>query len=253
MKIGRWTLIWGLVAFLGCSAPHDNPLDPKSDRYPGPPPAEVDLWGRARSVHISRHGTSDTYSVVVELDGPDVGIVTEASVTFEGSPPVSLRQTIASDMWTVSLPAGNFTGSQLGGAIGLPFLFTARDADGRVYEVGPVYMWRVITDTPLVLSPSNGDTVSAWPVLEWQAFAANFTFGYRAEIVNKTEAFETVIWTSSLLPSNVLSLQMLDSLSPGDYYWTLTVVDSFANSSRSKQGAFVVDSLFTLFSPRILP
>jgi len=237
-----WSGIAGLLLLMGCAAPHDNPLDPDSSLYSGPPPTEAQLEGTVRSLHIARQGLSDTYSVVAELLGEDIPRITEATVSFDGRAAVALQIT-GNGTWGANFSAGYFNDPQLGGVVGRPFLFIARNGDNALHEIGPAYMWRVITGTPLALSPSGGDTVSALPVLEWEAFAANFPFGYRADVVKITEAFETVIWSSPLLPSGVLSVQPDVSLAGGDYYWTITVLDSFENLSRSRQGAFVVDTL----------
>lgn len=246
VKLRLWTAAVGFWLLLGCSAPHDNPLDPDSYLYSGPPPTEAALEGKVRSLHIARQGLSDTYSVAAELLGEDIARITEASVSFDGRAAVVLQPTSTGTLGA-NFSAGYFGDSQLGSVIGRPFLFTARNGDNSVHEIGPTYMWRVITGTPLVLSPSGGDTVSAQPVLEWEAFAAGFPFGYRADVVLITEAFETLVWSSALLPSGVLSVQPEVSLAGGDYYWTITVLDSFENLSRSKQGAFVVDTLLTVF------
>jgi len=93
-----------------------------------------------------------------------------------------------------------------------------------------------------VISPDSGETVLKYPTFIWHAFEADFPVGYQASVINLSEGIETAVWTSALLSDTVLSLKEPDSipLPNGDYYWTITVQDSFENTSRSKEGTFTV-------------
>ena len=50
-------------------------------------------------------------------------------------------------------------------------------------------------------------------------------------ILKVEQQFETIVWTSDLLSSDEIEVQVDDSLDDGDYYWTLSMIDSFENSS----------------------
>jgi hypothetical protein len=238
-------LLFGFgLLFIGCSAPHDNPLDPASSRYvePVPTPDPAQLSGHIHSVHISYiFPSTDSYAVVAELDGADASLQDSVWVAYNGYPPVALSR-IQAGLWSTRFAAVYFGDPQLGGIVGHPFVFTARDAEGVISTTDSVYMWRVIEGVPAVASPTALDTVSYNPTLNWQAFTASFPFGYQAKVINTTEEVETVVWTSALLQATVRAAQCPDSLPDGNYYWTITVVDSFQNTSRSKQGTFVVRS-----------
>jgi len=237
-------LVGVLWLWCGCSAPHDNPLDPSSPRYRGPDPTPAQLTASVRSVHISRNfPTTDSYSVITELDGPDAARQVSAWVAYDGGSAVALLRT-APATWATIFAASYFQYPNLGTVVGHPFMFTAQDADSGIHLVGPAYMWRVIEDVPQLASPVLSDTVySATPTYSWDRFDADFPFGYEVNVVNLTAGFETTVWTSPLLPSgsdSILSVQQPESLLDGDYYWTITVEDSFENSSRSKEGGFTI-------------
>jgi len=240
----RWTFtLMGLLA-LGCSAPHDNPLDPASDRYrPATSPAA--LSGSVRSVHVSRNFPStDTYSVVAELGGNDAMLQDSAWVSFAGRTPVALSRTSAF-AWATVFAASYFFADDphLGSVIGLPFDFSALDQDGNRHTVEPVYLFRVIEGVPRVLEPDSLDITGSHPVLAWEPFSSGFRpFYYRPAVHMEAEGFQFIVWTAPLLPDTVLQIQIPDSLADGQYYWTVTVLDTFQNSSRSKEGLFLVQA-----------
>jgi hypothetical protein len=225
-------------------------LDPISPRYRGAIPVPAVLTGTVRSVHISRiFPSTDSYSVVAELGGQDAGLQDSAWVAFNSGSGVGLVR-LGPTLWGTIFSASYFHAPDfphLGTVVGRPFLFTARDGQGLMHETGPAYMWRVIEGVPGVLSPKADSAntpaqVDAHPDYVWEPFSSDFPFGYEVNVINMTEGFETTVWTSPLLGDTVLTMQQPDSLPlpAGDYYWTVTVEDSFENSSRSKQGMFTV-------------
>ena len=234
-----WLTIGLLLLWSGCSAPHDNPLDPASKHYVAPPAEAPSLSARASSLHISRNFGTDSYSVICELYGSDAALQDSAWVTFDTSDAVSLSRTDPNTLATV-FASSYFQDPHLNDVLGRPFLFTSKDNHGTVHHVGPVYMWRVIETVPELTSPTSSDTVDSHPKFSWHPFTATYPFGYLAEVINVTEGFETLAWTSPLEPESVLFVDYPDSLPDGDYYWTLSVVDSFQNSARSKEGDFTV-------------
>jgi hypothetical protein len=242
MRRRLWAAIFGLAALLGwsgCSAPHDNALDPGSQHYVAPSLPAANLSGRARSLHISRKFGSDTYSVICELFGSDAARQDSAWVSFNGQDSVSLSRTDPATLSTV-FAASYFGDTRLSSVLGCPFTYQSKDNGGASHVIGPVFMWRVIESSPALTSPSGDDTTDAHPKLTWNAFSAAYPFGYRADVVNLTDGFETAAWTSPLLHDSILHVECPDSLPEGEYYWTIAVVDCFQNSSRSKEGTFTV-------------
>jgi hypothetical protein len=242
-------LLCGIGLWLaGCNAPHNNPLDPASPNY-RTPADPLRLTGLVHSEHISYYlfPTTDSYAVIAQLSGEDAVLQDSAWVSYDSGNPVGMDR-IAPDRWSARFAASN-TDPQLETVIGQPFVFTVRDYHGVMTTLDPLFMWRVIADVPKVTSPSAYDTVGAFATLVWEPFSAHFPFGFRAEIISTTQVPAASVWSSGLLQDTARTIQCPDSLPNGDYYWTITVVDSFQNTSRSKQGTFVVEAI----APEPLP
>ncbi len=209
------------------------------------PPVELppspQFWARVRSVHISRNfPTTDVYQASVEFRETNGETLDSAWVQFKQTSRVTLGYDSVYHVWSVRLSASFFGDPYMETAVGWPFLFTAKSDSGE-YEFGPRYLARVITGTPRVIAPANEDTVSASPLLTWEHFSAGFAFGYRATVIDPSGITGTdTVWISDLLPVTQTEIQMTDTLISAQYYWTVTVVDSFENVSRSKEGEFVV-------------
>jgi hypothetical protein len=226
------------LLWLGCSAPHDNPLDPESDRYhPLTPPQQ--LSARVRSMHVSRNFPStDTYLVIAELFGADAPDQDSAWVSYKNYAAERLGWDSTAQIWVTNFSTSYFNDPHLGSVIGQPFVFAARRGAIRT-SVGPVYLFRVIESVPQLTSPTGEDTVGSQPTLIWPMFTGGFPFEYLVIVIRVNTSNDTV-WVSPRLPSSVLSAQVPDSLVDGTYYWTITVFDEFENSSRSKEGVFYV-------------
>lgn len=237
-KLLLLVIVAASIGFLaGCSAPHDNPLDPAADGYRRP----LDLVGRIRSVHVDRL-TTDIYYVLAELDGSDAEHLDSAWTQYDS------RESVRMDSIGPALWSSVLTGSYLGDAtlrsVRQPFYFRARDYMGWSHECPPAYLWRVIEDSPRLQSPASGDTLGPRPVLEWQPFAATYPFGYQVAISNVTDPLNpAAAWSSLRYSSDVLSVVVGDSLADGRYTWSVSVLDQWDNISRSLDGYFIVDFL----------
>ena len=189
---------------------------------------------RVRSEHVSHNfPTQDNFTIVPEFT------VTSTNPTID-----SARVCYRNNMWYTMNLVGGIWGSRISystlsssiAVIGQPFTYLIWDENGDSTSVGPAYLFRVIEAVPVLLSPMNYDTVSSFPVLTWQSFSSNFPVTCQATVSNGDEA----VWSSPVLPSTQLTVTVTDSLPNRDYYWTLTVLDSFQNFSRSKEGNFRV-------------
>jgi hypothetical protein len=228
-------LIWG------CAAPHDNPLDPKSDHYvaPQPEPEPVVFGTQIYSVHLARFGFSDSYSVIAHLsETASTPEVDSAWVTYDGRDRVRMTaQPPTYDLWATQFAASYFHDS-LDAVIGRSFIFEVRDAADSTYVLDPVYLYRFIEEVPLVIEPDSQDVVTPYVVLKWQRAAAGYPYQCRAAITSNLTGIE--LWASDLMSSTADSAVVTDSLANGDYFWTVTIIDDFANTSRSKEGFFTV-------------
>ncbi|MCB9391432.1 MAG: hypothetical protein H6506_02135 [Calditrichaeota bacterium] len=230
-----------------CSAPHDNPLDPESANYVAPiPPEEIEpvptFQARVRSVHTARlFPTTDSYSVLTEL-WPDSAIQID-SVKVHYDSRAAVRMSLTNEgRWAATFTSSYFQDDYLESVVGQPFDFLVHSSKDS-HEVGPVYLFRVLQATPVVTSPDSNQVVGHQPQFNWEPFSALFPFRYQVAL-DRILDFSIVarIWASDTLSSNQRIVQYPDSLEDDDYYWTLYVYDEFTNSSRSREGYFVVEA-----------
>ncbi len=232
---------------LACSAPHDNPLDPASENYRPPviPPEELPVptfQTRVRSVHTARlFPTTDSYSVLTELWPDSVIEIDSVKVRYKTRAPV--RMSLTNDArWAASFSSSYFSDNRLESVVGQPFTFVVYTPEDS-HAVGPTFLFRVLQETPVVESPDSNQVAGPFPELVWQPFSAFYPFRYQAA-VDRILEFSIVVrvWVSDTLPSSNTSVQVPDSLEDDDYYWTLFVYDDFNNSTRSREGYFLVEA-----------
>ena len=128
--------------------------------------------------------------------------------------------------------------------IGRAFELYVKDKFGAVVKSDPNYVTRIIEQIPILLNPSQGDTISNQPLeLFWEPIFLPYNFHLSIEIMNINEfGFPTPIDFIDAISSNKSSYIYTTVLNPGLYFWTLYIMDDFGNSSRSKEGAFVISS-----------
>lgn len=136
--------------------------------------------------------------------------------------------------------------SSLNQMIGRTLAVQVREQGGSVYTVGSTMITRIIDQEIETISPKNQDTVtSVTPTLRWKRFIPGFTFSYKLEVyTNETEP--KLQWTKSGISSDSISTVVLPALittpTNNSFYWTISCVDEFNNSNRSKPSSFVCDT-----------
>jgi hypothetical protein len=128
--------------------------------------------------------------------------------------------------------------------IGQEFKLNVQDKFGAIVNSSPHFVSRIIEHIPVLLTPSQGDTVATQPFeLSWENVFLPYNFHLGIEIMNINDfGFPTPIDFIDSVPSNASSYLYTSPLDPGTYFWTLYIIDNFGNSSRSKEGAFVISS-----------
>lgn len=192
-------------------------------------------------MHTSRNASSqDIYSVMTEAWSSEQDLIDSVWVAYRETEPVSLRLT-PQGIWSARFSASYLHDPQLGGVVGQPFAFSVLSKEDSIYELSTAYLFRVIESTPVLIEPRAADTVSAFPELRWAPFTASFPFTYLVSVVKPDTGFEVMVWATEPLDADSNRVTVGDSLDNATYYWTLTVLDVFENSSRSKEGYFVVN------------
>jgi hypothetical protein len=130
-----------------------------------------------------------------------------------------------------------------------PLRIRSKDSSNAVNLSTPFYVSRIIENTATPTYPtintttSQKDTTGSTPLFQWSP--PDVTFNYTYTLTLSFVLSDNVVWTSAKVNSYSLQLQYpADSsgltLSPGNYIWTISVVDDFGNYSRSKEAPFVV-------------
>ncbi|MBU0691636.1 hypothetical protein KKC97_06570 [bacterium] len=227
---------------LSCNAPHDNPLDPESKYFNGSKYSLEDFAGCVRSLHTSRSfPTTDVYSVIVEGSMSQDVEMDSVWVIYRNRTPVELER-LDLGLWGTILSSAYFntTDPQMIGVMGQPFVISFAVTGDEIYTLEPLYLIRLIEETPRLISPAAYDTVGQQPLLKWETFSAPYEIRYQASVWRDEVGFEVETWSSDFLPDSVHEIETGETLVVGNYYWVLYVIDEFLNRSRSHEGEFVV-------------
>ncbi len=145
-------------------------------------------------------------------------------------------------IFLLTLGADSLPGQNLDTLVGQKILFRAVDREGAVVTEELPGITRLMRELPVPLFPSGVDTVYSDTNFVWQRYGASFHVRYRGEVVRiegggpagVVATFETY------RPEDTVQRFDYSLLRPGDYYWTLEVIDRFGNSSRSAEELFRV-------------
>jgi hypothetical protein len=131
--------------------------------------------------------------------------------------------------------------------VGKPLTIHSKDRSNARGISSPFTITRIIENgaTPTSPAPLNNDTTSSTPLLMWTPPAVTFRYTCTLSIAHVDAGTESVVWTYNGLDFSNEQIQYPgDSngqpLQPGNYVWTISVVDEFGNYCRSKEAAFVV-------------
>lgn len=116
------------------------------------------------------------------------------------------------------------------------------DAAGNTGLGPPLSLVRVIEQSPQTERPQSLAVVGPMPTLVWRPLQLPFAFTYRVDVFLVVEeiGLPTLIERHEDIAPSITSLDVETELIPGDYFWTVWVVDTFGNRSRSKEAGFQV-------------
>src|SRR5690606_10557784 len=150
-----------------------------------------------------------------------------------GSLPGSFQQVV---------PADSFPTGSVHAVLGESAFVRIRDRDGHE-ALHPLSMpVRVIDDTPVAVSPQGLETVTdPRPLLTWARLDLPYPMTYRVEVVRDEANTDILVQEIVDISADSVSVRLPIPLSTGSYYWTVWVVDSHGNASRSKEAGFLVN------------
>lgn len=225
-------------------------------------PARVQVWEATRlefhldalprfqdvhvtSSHISRWWPIDDLYLlnlslrVLDGDGQndlETVLVSIPSLAFLDT----VQQTMNLEQYALSVDHRLFGLENLQDLLGVPIEFIARDRAGNRSESKEYFLARVIEELAVTESPRGLASVSGQPVLKWQVPSLSFQHTLRVEVHRDDAGIVSRAWFKDQIPATADSIQVEQILPSGTYFWTVSIVDSFGNSSRSKEAAFRV-------------
>lgn len=187
-----------------------------------PPPQE--LFRLNLQVEMGdRDGLADIDEVWFEIPALDYRADLSAQTT-----PGSFGRLIQGDSLPATLPA----------LLGQEMFLYASDRTGAINVSEKQAIFRVIESSPLAVSPRDLSLLdTSAPILAWEAIAINYPFTYMVDVVRVDNNIQNLVRSIPDIPSDSTSLQ-LDALAAGEYFWTVSIVDNFGNTSRSREAGF---------------
>ena len=191
-----------------------------------PPPEELfSLEIRAIAEDIDGVADIDSIWVVIE----QYSLFDPVSVEIE---PGIYVHTIASEELPVTMEA----------LLGQEIQLVAKDRGGALNFSVSQSLVRVIHTTPLAVSPQELNALSnPQPTFTWEAVTLEYPFTYQVDVVQFNQNVQRIIQTIRDIPSTATSIEAQDPFAPGDYFWTVSVVDEFGNRSRSREAGFRIE------------
>jgi hypothetical protein len=199
---------------------------------------------RLNTAHISRWWPQESayeLEVVADVSDPD-GLNDIVSVRLllpdEGFA-VALSARNAPGRYGATIPQNQLPGGSLHAFVGHDFVVEVRDQPGFSASVKRQIV-RIIEAVPEALEPHELETTGPEPLLRWEALRLPYAFTYRIDVVRVSPDVHTVVKSVAGIASTEITYQISDPLDPGEYYWTVSVVDAFGNRSRSREAGFRV-------------
>ncbi len=224
---------------------------------------EITLWGhqqpvlhldalprfeqvKIRTRHISRWWPPDDLYfleirvILTDADGP-----TDIAAAYFSFPDAAVADTLLPgdqmNEFSKTIEQRDLPLTSLQELIGRPLFLYANDRAGYSSTSGPYYITRIIEELATPDSPKGLETAPNPPVLHWIHSRGQYTYSYTAEIYRDDGGVVTRVWRQEGIPAATDSARVQQPLSTGIYFWTVSVVDRFGNTGRSKEAAFRIE------------
>ncbi len=188
-----------------------------------------------------------TVDVMANLTDPNGVTQVDSVWFFVDSLQYPLFFSSTSHVFETTLSKYDFPSNTINWLIGKPLQIRSKDVFGAVGISMPFYVTRIIENTATPASPisGNGDTTNSTPLFQWTPPGVTFNYTYMVQCSQVDAGTETLVWSLGNISSTTLQQRLPGDgsgfvLVPGNYVWSITIVDNFGNTSRSKEAAFVV-------------
>lgn len=199
---------------------------------------------------IDQYYPSPQYFVEVDASVSDPNGITDVdSVWFVVADTIQypMDYSPSTKLFQVTIYKYDFPTNTIQWLVGKPLTIRSRDRSRAISNSSPFTVTRIIENgaTPTSPTPLNNDTTDSTPLLMWTPPAVTFSYTYTLVIASVIAGTESVVWTYKGLNFFNEQIQFPNdgtgqTLDPGNYVWTISVVDEFGNYCRSKEASFVV-------------
>ena len=156
---------------------------------------------------------------------------------------LGVRKALGYDLLTkwfsTSLSLTDINTDDIEKVIGKEFSIIVKNTSAKETIIGSSQIKRVINNDITFYSPSSNDTVSSQPTFSWKRFSAGYSFNYQIEVYTN-EIDPSLVTEIDNVSSDSISYTCPTTLSQGDYFWVIWVIDEFQNRARSKPASFLV-------------
>jgi hypothetical protein len=201
---------------------------------------------RALSARVSTHESEnprlfwEVIATVADRDGANDVKRVRVEISEPAFSDTLARASVTGD-WQRIFTSDELAGVNFHNLVGKPAQIVAEDLPGEWVVSAAFYLARIISEEPQPLAPANGEIIlTHTPVLRWQLPAIPFEHVLRVEVFRLDAGFPVLILTVPNLQAGTTSLPYPGSLTSGSYFWTVQIVDSYGNISRSKEASFQV-------------
>lgn len=197
------------------------------------------------SCHISRWWPQNDlflFEIMTEVQDLD-GVSDIEFVQFE-IPELNFSDTLqvtqSPGLFTTRITESRLPGGNLQNVLGREIMVKAADRVGFENSSQPKFLARIIEQIPIFESPV-GDTLEvSKPLLKWRSMNVPFNFNYKVEVFRVDQGILNVVDSLTNIDQSTISVRVTETLPPGTYFWTVSVVDEFGNWSRSKEASFFI-------------
>jgi hypothetical protein len=196
---------------------------------------KIDQWWPGAEYYANIYASVTDPNGIAELD----------SVWFKDEEDeIPMSYSLTDKKYEVRIDSSMLSMGYLEWLVGRPLTIYAKDQHNAVAHSNTFYVSRIIQDEPTPVYPTSGDTVTFPFQMNWNAPNVSFDYSYTINVVRVQSGTQTQVKEISSISPDVLVLTFGKNapiqFSSGIYFWTVSVIDEYNNTSRSKEAYFIV-------------
>lgn len=200
-----------------------------------------------RSARINRwFPSTDLFLLDVEagIDDPD-GLNDIAQVELS-IPAVGFKDTLEASqvagIYRGTILEDKIPGKNLQDLLGKEIFINVSDQPNYQTQSMPRLISRIFDLTPITDSPIGFTTVNTpTPTFTWKPVNLDIQFTYTVDVFSQNFGRVLPVFSESKIDQANTSFTAIQPMSPGSYFWTISIVDEFGNRAQSKEASFFIN------------